>query len=254
VALCQKVQDFVQATRDHIALLDVPPGLKRAQAAAFRSHFDSAYCALYHPWLAVAAAADDRNALVALPPSAAAAGIVAAREAAHGVAHGPANEIVREAVKPLVRITPGEHALLHPLGINAYVQESQGVRLTAARTLSLDPAWRQLSVRRLLLMLRRTLLRQMQWAAFEPNTPALRRQLVHLLTAFLRRLYRLGAFTGASEEQAFFVHCGDELNPPWRVDNGQLVAHIGVAPAEPLEFIVLQFTRLGDGTLALEES
>jgi hypothetical protein len=254
VALCLKVQDFVQATRDHIALLDVPPGLKPAQAAAFRSHFDSAYCALYHPWLAVAAAADDRSALVAVPPSAAAAGIVAARETVHGIPHGPANEIVREAVKPLVRITPGEHALLHPLGINVYLQESSGVRLSAARTLSLDPAWRQLSVRRLLLMLRRTLLRQMQWAAFEPNTPALRRQLVHLLTAFLRRLYRLGAFTGASEEQAFFVHCGDELNPPWRVDNGQLVAHIGVAPAEPLEFIVLQFTRLGDGTLALEES
>jgi len=221
--------------------------------ARFRSRFDSSWCALYHPWLAVATPDDGRDAWVPVPPAAAAAGIIAARELAFGIPHGPANEIVAQAVKPLIRVTPAEHDALHPLGINVFVQEALGVRLTAARTLSLDPSWRQLSVRRLLLMLRLTLLRQMQWAVFEPHTPALRRQIVHVVTALLRRLYRLGAFTGASEEQAFFVQCDEALNPPYRVDNGQLLAHIGVAPAEPLEFIVLQFSRDGDGTLALEE-
>ena len=249
-ALFQRVLDFVETTHDHIALLDVPPGLKPAQVVAFRSGFDSAWCALYHPWLAVARG----DALISVPPSAAAAGIVAAREIAVGIPHGPANQIVAEALKPLARITPAEHDALHPLGINVFVQEPAGVRLSAARTLSLDPQWRQLSVRRLVLMLRRTLLRQMQWAVFEPHTPALRRQLVHMLNAFLRRLYRLGAFTGAAEEQAFFVQCDDDLNPPYRVDNGELVAHIGVAPAEPLEFIVLRFSRSGDGTLSLEDT
>jgi hypothetical protein len=253
-ALLLRVQDFVETTQDHIALLDVPPGLKPAQVAAFRSHFDSSYCALYHPWLRVATGDDARDALVSVPPSAAAAGIVAARELAHGVPFGPANEVVAQAVQPLQTISPAEHDLLHPLGINVYLQEPAGVRLTAARTLSLDAQWRQLSVRRLLLLLRRTLLQQMQWAVFEPNTPALRRQIVHLLTAFLRRLYRLGAFTGATEAEAFFVQCDDSLNPLYRIDNGQLLAHIGVAPAEPLEFIVLQLSRSGDGTLALEDA
>jgi hypothetical protein len=253
-ALLLRVQDFVQTTQDHIALLDVPPGLKAAQVAAFRSQFSSSWCALYHPWLRVATDAAAGNALVSVPPSAAAAGIIAARELAHGVSFGPANEIVAQAVQPLQTVSPAEHDLLHPMGVNVYLQEPLGVRLTAARTLSLDPQWRQLSVRRLLLLLRRTLLQQMQWAVFEPNTPSLRRQVVHLLTAFLRRLYRLGAFTGATEAEAFFVQCDASLNPPYRMANGQLLANIGVAPAEPLEFIVLQLSRSGDGTLALEEA
>ena len=252
VKLFLRVQDFVDTTRDHIALLDAPPGLKPQQVVAFRSHFDSAYCALYHPWLVVARGDDTRDALVKLPPSAAAAGILAAAELALGVPHGPANRIAQGAVKTLARVSPAEHDLLHPLGINVFVQVPLGVRLSAARTLSHDPAWRQLSVRRLVLLLRRTLLQQMQWAAFEPHTPALRRQLVHMVTALLRRLFRLGAFTGADESEAFFVLCDDSLNPPYRLDNGQLLAHIGIAPAEPLEFIVLQFARSGDGTLTLE--
>jgi hypothetical protein len=252
VSLMLQVQDFVETTRDHIALLDVPPGLMPQQVAAFRSHFNSAWCALYHPWLVVARA-DERSAtLLNLPPSAAAAGILAATELALGVPHGPANRFALGALKTLTPVSPGEHDRLHPLGINVFLQEPLGVRLAAARTLSLDPQWRQLSVRRLVLLLRRTLLQQMQWAAFEPHTPALRRELVHMVTALLRRLFRLGAFTGADESEAFFVQCDEVLNPPQRVDNGQLLALIGVAPAEPLEFIVLRLHRSGDGTLALE--
>lgn len=252
VTLLQRVQTFVDTTRDHIALFDVPPGLKPQQVLAFRGQFDSAWCALYHPWLVVVRGDDARDALINLPPSAAAAGIIAATELAFGVPHGPANRVVQGAVKTLVQVTPAAHDQLHPLGVNVYLQEPQGVRLTAARTLSFDPSWRQLSVRRLVLMLRRTLLQQMQWAVFEPHTPALRRELVHMISALLRRLYRLGAFTGASEAEAFFVSCDESLNPRWRVDNGELLAHIGIAPAEPLEFIVLQFSRSGDGTLTLE--
>lgn len=252
VGLLLQVQDFVETTREHIALLDVPPGLKPQQLLALRARFDSAWCALYHPWLAVARADDTRDALIALPPSAAAAGILAASELAHGVPHGPANRIAQGALKPLVRVSPADHAWLHPQGINVFVQDSTGVRLSAARTLSGDPAWRQLSVRRLVLLLRRTLWRQMQWAVFEPHTPALRRQIVHLCSALLRRLHRLGAFSGASEEQAFFVRCDEALNPPQVVDSGRLLAHIGIAPSEPLEFIVIQLARSGDGTLTLE--
>ena len=252
------VQAFVETTREHIALLDVPPGLQPQQALALRSRFDSAWCALYHPWL-VAARGDDalderRDALIALPPSAAAAGIVAACELQHGVPHGPANRVALGVVKTLSAVSPADHARLHPQGINVYLQEADGVRLTAARTLSQDPQWRQLSVRRLLLLIRRTLLQQMQWAVFEPHTPALRRQIVQLCTAFLRRLYALGAFSGATESEAFFVRCDEALNPAHRTDKGQLLAEIGVAPAEPMEFIVLQFTRSGDGTLTLESA
>ncbi|MBB5019133.1 hypothetical protein HNQ59_002431 [Chitinivorax tropicus] len=253
IALQTELLDFVTQTQDHIVLLDVPPGLTTHALLAWRSHFDTPYAAAYHPWLTVARSDDARDGLVAIPPSAVAAGVIADRETRLGVPAGPANEIAAEVVQVAVTVAPREHDRLHPLGINIYQQERDGVRLTAARTLSLDLQWRQLSVRRLVLMLRRTLYREMQWAVFEPNTPALRRQLRWMIESYLGRLFRLGAFKGATEQEAFFVRCDDSLNPPYRIDNGQLVCEVGVAPAEPIEFIVLRILREGDGTLLLEE-
>jgi phage tail sheath protein FI len=92
----------------------------------------------------------------------------------------------------------------------------------------------------------------MQWTVFEPNNAQLRFQLARVLEAYLRQLFRANAFAGATEEQAFFVTCDDALNP-YRVQQaGQLIAHVGVAPAEPLEFIVLNLARQGDTLLIAE--
>ena len=253
IALQQQLIDFTRDTRDHIALLDVPPGLKPHQVLRWRSHFDTAFAAAYYPWLNILRTDDRRDAFIQIPPSAAAAGIIATRELRFGIAWGPANELAKEVIKANETISLADHDRFHLQGINVYVQERNGVLLTGARTLSSDVHWRQLSVRRLMLMLKRTFAREMQWVVFEPNNAALRRELVHMISGLLRRLYRLGAFKGASEEEAFFVHCDDDLNPPYRVDNGQLLAEIGVAPADPLEYIVLQITRTGDGTLVMEE-
>ncbi len=73
-----------------------------------------------------------------------------------------------------------------------------------------------------------------------------------MLDNFLRRMFARGAFRGNSEEQAFFVRCDEVLNTRRVVDTGQMIAEVGVAPTEPLEFIVLRITRGGDGTLILE--
>jgi phage tail sheath protein FI len=99
-------------------------------------------------------------------------------------------------------------------------------------------------------MLRRTLLRETQWAVFEPNGPKLWRDLVHAIENLLRRLYRVGAFVGDSENEAFFVRARNERT---LLDRGVLEIDIGVAPAEPLEYILLRLRRDGDGTLTLEE-
>ena len=125
--------------------------------------------------------------------------------------------------------------------------------LTAARTLSRDPVWRQLSVRRLVTMIQRTLLRQMQWAVFEPNDARLRDEVQRLLQSYLRQLFQANAFRGRTVSESYFVVCDETLNTPQVVDSGALVCHVGIAPAEPLEFIVLHLSRDGDGTLLMEE-
>jgi len=232
-------------------LLDVPPGLHQRQILAWRARFSPAYAACYHPWLDVARGDDRRDALVPVPPSAVAAGMIALSEVTFGVPTGPANLIAQGVVDLEDRVSPRRHDELHPAGVNVFLAERDGMRLTAARTLSLDPSYRQLSVRRLVTLLKRVLDRQMQWMVFEPNGPSLWADVTHMLRAYLRQLFRANAFRGATEAEAFFVQCDAQTNPRSALDAGQLVARIGVAPAEPLEFLVLQISRDGDGTLRI---
>jgi phage tail sheath protein FI len=103
-------------------------------------------------------------------------------------------------------------------------------------------------------MLRLALERQSQWIVFEPSTTGLRERLRHTLEVFLLDLYRRGAFTGATEQEAFFVRTGDDLNPRHSLELGRLVAEVGVAPAEPLEFLVLRISGDGDGGVRVEET
>ena len=249
----QKLQNLAEVLRSFVVLLDVPPGLHQQQILKWRGRFDSAFVAAYHPWLRVSRRDDTRDRLVTVPPSAVAAGIVAKQELAFGVPHGPANVLGAEVVTVDDVVSPARHDELHPEGINVYLRERDGIRLTAARTLSRDPTLRQLSVRRLLTMIRRALEQQMQWAVFEPNNAALRLDVRLMLQGYLRHLFRIGAFRGASEEQAFFVRCDETNNPSYITDAGRLIADIGVAPSEPLEFVVLSLSRAGDGTLTIRE-
>ena len=252
VALQQALVDFAERQRTFVALLDVPPGLRHRQILAWRARFGSSYGAAYHPWLRMLGPDDRRPAPVLVNPSCVAAGIIARRERAFGVPFGPANELAAGVVDVAVKVTPGQHDELHPAAINVFLPERDGVRLMGARTLSRDPSFRQLSVRRLMTMLRLVLQRQTQWMVFEPNDRTLRETIRQSLLVYLRQLYVGNAFRGATEQEAFFVHCDEALNPPPVVDAGRLIAEVGVAPAEPLEFIVLRIARDGDGTLRVE--
>ncbi|MFH8251262.1 phage tail sheath family protein [Microbacterium sp. B2969] len=249
VARQERVVELARACGRLVALLDVPDQLSVGQIAEWRSHFDTSYAAAYHPWLAVA---DDRDGpAIPVPPSAFAAGIIAQRELRLGLPWGPANELAVGAVRAEAVVTDASHDALHELGINVYRVERDGFRLTAARTLSTDPDYRQLSVRRLMTMLALTLQRQCADLAFEPNTAELRDRLTHMVTALLRGLARQGAFAGRTEADSFFVRCGDDVNPPSSQALGRFVAEIGVAPAVPLEYILVRIARDPDGSLTV---
>ncbi|MBG0737924.1 phage tail sheath family protein [Paeniglutamicibacter antarcticus] len=232
-----------------VALLDEPAGLSLRQIHDWRTGFDSSYAAAYFPWLGVPRVGPGRPALVQVPPSSFAAGIIAARERQLGLSWGPANALAAGAVLSADVVTDATHDALHLQGINVYRQERDGIRLSAARTLSTDPEYVQLSVRRLMTMLVLTLERQAQWLVFEPNTPQLRATLTRMLTAFLQDQHRRGAFAGGTEAESFFVQCDDGLNPPQSQGLGRLVAEIGVAPAFPLEYLLLRISQDVDGAV-----
>lgn len=223
---------------DCVALLDVPPGLRHAAVLRWRAQFDSSYAACYHPWLRVLDPSRDR--LIEINPSAVAAALMARSERRSGVPRGPANELAAGVGGLSEEIGDPRHAELHVSGVNVYRMRPDGVWLTGARTLSSEREWRQLSVRRILLLIERAVRRQLQWTVFEPNDHGLRAGLKQMVEHLLGRLFDQGAFAGATARDSWFIHVTGGAELRREADLGQVVVEVGVAPAEPTEYIVVK--------------
>ena len=221
-------------------LLDVPPGLSPHRLRGWRARYATAFAAAYHPWLVVSRQGDTQRSLISIPPAAVAAGIIASRELSGKVAAGPANVLARDVLDVTTRVSDALHDDLHTRGVNVFAPERDGIRLTGARTLSLDPQWRQLSVRRLVSVIELALSVGMTWAAFEPNGPPLWSAVRHAIGTYLRGVWLAGGLAGATESDSYFVRCDRSTMSTNDLDNGRMIAQIGLAPAEPLEFIVVE--------------
>jgi hypothetical protein len=174
--------------------------------------------------------------LIEIPPSAVAAGIIARSELRQGLARGPANELAAQVVDLVAAVPPDLHDQLHRLGVDVFAMTPEGVRLTGARTLSTDPALARLTTRRLLMEIERVVLRQLGWTVFEPAGDRLRTGIRRHLEQLLGELSDAGAFAGGTPEESWFVTVGE----PDATGPGRLVVEIGVAPAAPLEFILVR--------------
>ncbi|MER7047631.1 phage tail sheath family protein [Streptomyces jumonjinensis] len=240
---------------DRVAVLDAPPGMNAQRVRAWRNDdagFDSRYATVYYPWLKVFDPATGRNTLV--PPSGHVAGVWARSDSERGVHKAPANEVIRGAVDLEIRLSKGEQDLLNPIGVNCVrAFPGRGIRIWGARTLSSDPAWRYLNVRRLFNYLEESILLGTQWVVFEPNDDRLWSSIRRNVIAFLTEEWRRGALFGRTAEEAFYVKCDRDNNPPESIDLGQVVCEIGVAPVKPAEFVVFRLAQFSDSTSLVNE-
>jgi len=240
---------------DRVAILDPPPGLNAQQIKEWRvegAGYDSKYATLYWPWVKVFDPATLQNIFV--PPCGHVAGIWARTDDGPGVHKAPANEVIRGAVTLEMQITKPEHDLLNPVGINCLRSfPGRGIRVWGARTLSSDPAWRYLNVRRLFNYLEESILNGTQWAVFEPNDPALWARMRRTIAAFLVNEWRKGALFGLTPDEAFYVKCDSETNPAEAIDAGQVLCEIGVAPVKPAEFVIFRLAQFSGGTSLVSE-
>ncbi|MFE3588943.1 phage tail sheath family protein [Streptomyces niveus] len=255
IAVQQGVISHCQLMGDRVAILDPPPGLSPQQARSWRTdsaNFDSKYATLYYPWISVADPASGRATLV--PPSGHIAGVWARNDDTRGVHKAPANEVVRGAVALQTQLTKGEHDVLNPIGVNCIRSfPGRGIRVWGARTLASDPAWRYLNVRRLFNYLEESILAGTQWVVFEPNDDALWARVRRTVSAFLVNEWRKGSLFGLTPDEAFYVKCDRETNPPESIDAGQVVCEIGVAPVKPAEFVVFRLAQLTGGSGGIDE-
>jgi phage tail sheath protein FI len=238
---------------DRVAILDTPPSLNAQQVKDWRAeaNYDSKYAALYYPWVKIMDPLSGRPAF--MPPSGHVAGIWARNDATRGVHRAPANEIVRGAISLELNLTKGEHDQLNPVGVNCIRSFSgQGIRVWGARTLSSDPEWRYLNVRRLFNYVEKSILTGTNWVVFEPNDHKLWDSVNRTITMFLRRVWRDGALFGRTPAEAFYVRCNEENNPPENRDAGMLTVEIGIAPVKPAEFVIFRISQFAEGA-GLEE-
>lgn len=234
---------------DRMAILDAPPSLLPQDVLDWRldeAGYDSKYAALYYPWLEVTDPISKRP--IQVPPSGHVAGVWCRTDATRGVHKAPANEVTLGATGVAFNVTQDEQGSLNRVGINCIRPFSgRGIRVWGARTLSSDPEWRYINVRRLFNYVSESIMEGTQWSVFEPNDEKLWIQLRVAASNFLTRTWREGALFGTTPSEAFYVKCDAETNPPDVIEAGQVVCEIGIAPVKPAEFVVFRLSQFAEG-------
>jgi len=239
----KEMLEHCETRKDRFAILDSPETISGGVDKLPKPR-DSKYGAYYFPWIQVY---DPEKGNVFVPPSGHIAGVYSRVDSERGVHKAPANEIVRGALGLKYNVSKGEQDLLNPKGINAIRFMNGAIRIWGARTLSTDPSWRYINVRRLFIMVETSIERATQWVVFEPNDHRLWKRVARTIASFLTLLWRNGALMGTAPEQAFYVKCDAETNPPEVIDAGQLVCEIGLAPVKPAEFVIFRIGQMAAG-------
>ena len=240
--LTQKVIDQCEKLKDRFAIVSATQG----QSSVDNLHppADTRYGAFYYPWLKVFDPSINDHRLV--PPSGHVAGIYAHTDIERGVHEAPANVAVRGVESLEFPVTKQMQDVLNPRGVNCFRDfrsDGRGIRLWGARTMSSDSEWRYVNVRRLFLFVEESIDEGTQWVVFEPNDDATWATLRRNLTNFLTNVWRSGALMGMSQDEAFFVRCDRTTMTQDDIDNGRLIAVIGIAPVRPAEFVIFRISK-----------
>ena len=247
VSLQNALLNHCEKMRYRFAVLETPRDSNLKAATSHRQNFDTTRGAIYYPWLVVGDSFGEKGDLLRITPSGHVMGIYARTDTTRGVWKAPANEVVRGILQFETALTKGEQDMLNPIGINAFRDfrtANRGMRLWGARTLSSDPEWKYINVRRLFLFLEQSIERGMQFAVFEPNTEMLWATVKQSISNFLIGIWRSGGLEGVKQEEAFFVNVGYNLTMTQTdIDNGRLIVEVGVAPVKPAEFVIIRISQ-----------
>ncbi|HUE78379.1 MAG TPA: phage tail sheath subtilisin-like domain-containing protein [Sphingomicrobium sp.] len=227
-----------------IAVIDSMRDQSIAEVRALRALYDSSHAAFYYPWVRIVDPTTQQENHY--PPSGFVAGIYARNDIERAVYKAPANEVVNLAVGFETLLNKAQQEVLNPEGINCFRYfEGRGMRLWGARTMSSDPEWKYVNLRRYFAYLERSIDKHTQWAVFEPNGERLWTNVRSTVSDFLLNEWQNGALLGDKPEKAYFVKCDRSTMSQNDLDNGRLVCLVGVAALRPAEFVIF---RIGQWT------
>src|SRR5262249_33932618 len=198
LAVQRAMIEHCEKMHDRFCILDSMPGHNLQEAVEWRGQFDTSHAAFYFPWIKVRKGED---VLDPIPPSGHIAGTIARADSEEGVHRAPANQPIQRLVDVAQRVRKREPDYCFDHRINTLVAfPGRGIRIWGARTLSSDPAFVQINVRRLFILIRKSIERYAQWVVFEPNEPSLWKKIVRSCEDFLNDLWRIGARVGADKD------------------------------------------------------
>jgi len=248
VTHCTKMGDRIAIFDAPASVVDLVKDLRPLLPGGATSLYPATdFGAVYTPWLNVYDAATKTTK--AVPPSGHIAGIYARTDATRGVHKAPANEQVLGAISPAVQIGKAQQAEVNLIGGNCIRVLNGAMKVWGARTLANDsspgaaPLHKYVPIRRLLSFLYKSIDHGTQWAVFEPNGPDLWARVIRNVGSFLTSVWAQGALAGTVAQEAFYVKCDAENNPPDQRANGLLIVEVGVATVFPAEFVVFRIQQ-----------
>ena len=251
IALQALVLEHCDRMGDRFAILDGLPGGDLQTLAYQKQRLVGDSGALYTPWLMVEGLLTDY-----VPACGHVAGVYARNDARVGPYQAPANYRLEEVLDISAEFSDEDWTSLNPDQGSAvnFLRSfpSRGIRVWGARTLSQNPEWRYVNIRRLKITMRRWIEHHLTGVVFEPNEPGLWNRLKRELTVYCESLWERGALQGNFPEEAFYIQCDEEINPPAVQDRGQVVVQIGLAPTTPSEFLVLSLIHGSNGVTLIQ--
>ena len=231
--------------KDRFAIISAARGI--SDVSQLKPPRDTAWAAFYYPSIEI----HDPVTRAAgwIPPAGHIAGVIARTDTERGVHKAPANEEIRGAVGLEFRVTDSTQDVLNPRGVNAirdFRAAGRGIRVWGARTMSSDPEWKYVNVRRLFIFLETSIDKGTQWAVFEPNGEQLWGNVQASISDFLLQLWRGGALLGNNRRRRSSSRCDRTTMTQDDIDNGRLICIVGVAPVRPAEFVIF---RIGQKTI-----
>lgn len=212
---------------------------------------DSKYAGYYYPWIKVMDPLTQKPKLV--PPGGHVVGVYARSDIERGVHKAPANEVLRGVTALQFPLSKAKQDVLNPRGVNCIrAFPGRGIRIWGARTVSSDPLWKYVNVRRLFLYVEESIEEGTQWVVFEPNNEKLWARVKQTITQFLTGVWKTGALMGTAPAEAFFVKCDRTTMTQDDIDNGRLICVIGIAPTKPAEFVIFRIAQWQGGSAATE--
>lgn len=228
--------------KDRFAILSTKAGQNTVNDVLLPT--DTTYAAFYYPWIKVSD--PTTNGIRPIPPSGHVAGIYARSDIERGVHKAPANEVVRGAMDLEFPVTKAMQDILNPRSVNCmrdFRSDGRGIRVWGARTMSSDPEWKYVNVRRLFLMIEESIDEATQWVVFELNDEGTWADVERAVSNFLRTQWLNGALMGATPDQAYFVACNRTTMTQDDIDNGRLICVVGIAPVKPAEFVIFRISQ-----------